>query len=233
MPAADVHQVLAEQLGGRWRRRFRDFDDVPAAAASIGQVHRAVWADGRPVAVKVQYPGAGAALDADLRAVHRFAPLFGLVVPGWDVRAVIGELRDRMLEELDYRTEADRQRAFAAEFAGSDRLVVPAVVASAPKVLVSEWVDGVALGTAADHPAADPADRARRDGYGHALVETLLSSPARIGLLHADPHPGNFVVLPDGCLAMLDYGSVAELPGGIPPVLSRMLRHVADADADP
>ena len=80
-PAAEVHRVLAEQLGARWHRRFREFDDVPAAAASIGQVHRAVWRDGRAVAVKVQYPGADLALDADLRTVHRFSRLFGS--PGW------------------------------------------------------------------------------------------------------------------------------------------------------
>jgi predicted unusual protein kinase regulating ubiquinone biosynthesis (AarF/ABC1/UbiB family) len=188
MPVREVHRMLAEQLGGRWRRRFRDFDDVPAAAASLGQVHRAVWADGRAVAVKVQYPGAGPALDADLRTLQRFSRLFGLVLPGLDARAVIGELRERMLDELDYRAEADRQRAFAAAFAGSDRLVVPAVVASAPKVLVSEWADGVTLGVLIRRGAADPAGRTRRDRHAHTVVETLLSSPARVGLLHADPH---------------------------------------------
>jgi predicted unusual protein kinase regulating ubiquinone biosynthesis (AarF/ABC1/UbiB family) len=233
MPVREVHRMLAEQLGGRWRRRFRDFDDVPAAAASLGQVHRAVWADGRAVAVKVQYPGAGPALDADLRTLQRFSRLFGLVLPGLDARAVIGELRERMLDELDYRAEADRQRAFAAAFAGSDRLVVPAVVASAPKVLVSEWADGVTLGVLIRRGAADPADRARRDRHAHTVVETLLSSPARVGLLHADPHPGNFLALPDGRLAMVDYGAVATLPGGVPPVLARILRHVADGEPAP
>ncbi len=154
MPVRDVHRMLAEQLGGRWRRRFRDFDDVPAAAASLGQVHRAVWADGRAVAVKIQYPGVALALDADLRTLQRFSPLFGLLLPGLDAPAVIRELRHRMLDELDYRAEADRQRAFAAAFTGSG-LVVPAVVASAPKVLVSEWVDGVTLGASVHRAAVD------------------------------------------------------------------------------
>jgi predicted unusual protein kinase regulating ubiquinone biosynthesis (AarF/ABC1/UbiB family) len=233
MPARTVHRVLAEQLGRGWRGRFRDVDDVPAAAASLGQVHRAVWHDGRAVAVKVQYPGADLALDADLRTLERFARLFVLVVPGSDARAVIHELRDRMLDELDYRAEADRQRAFATAFAGSDRLVVPRVVAAAPKVLVSEWVDGVTLGASTDRPAADPDDQARRDRHAHTVVETLLSSPVRVGLLHADPHPGNFLTLADGRLAMVDYGSVAALPEGIPPVLVRILRHVADAEPAP
>jgi predicted unusual protein kinase regulating ubiquinone biosynthesis (AarF/ABC1/UbiB family) len=136
MPTADVRRVLDEQLGRQWRRRFRDFDDVPAAAASVGQVHRAVLADGREVAVKVQYPGADLALSADLRTLQRFSKLFTLIVPALDARAVMRELRERVLEELDYRAEADRQRAFAAAFACDEALVVPAVVASAPKVLV-------------------------------------------------------------------------------------------------
>jgi predicted unusual protein kinase regulating ubiquinone biosynthesis (AarF/ABC1/UbiB family) len=193
MATRDVHRMLAEQLGARWGRRFRDFDDVPSAAASLGQVHRAVWSDGRDVAVKIQYPGADLALDADLRTLQRISRLFVLVVPGLDARAVIRELRNGMLDELDYRAEADRQRAFAAAFAGSDRLVVPGVVAVAPKVLVSEWADGVTLGTLTRRHLVGPVDQASRDRLAHTVIETLLSSPARVGLLHADPHPGNFL----------------------------------------
>jgi predicted unusual protein kinase regulating ubiquinone biosynthesis (AarF/ABC1/UbiB family) len=230
MPAAEVHRVLDEQLGRQWRRRFRDFDDVPAAAASVGQVHRAVLADGREVAVKVQYPGADLALSADLRTLGRFSKLFTLIVPALDARAVMRELRERVMEELDYPAEADRQRAFAAAFARDEALVVPAVIASAPKVLVSDWLDGVPLGTLIGRPAVDSADQARRDRHAHTVIETMLSSPARLGLLHADPHPGNFMILADGRLAMIDYGAVAALPGGIPPVLARILRHVADAE---
>jgi predicted unusual protein kinase regulating ubiquinone biosynthesis (AarF/ABC1/UbiB family) len=233
MPKRDVRWMLAQQLGRGWSSRFREFDDVPAAAASLGQVHRAVWADGRTVAVKIQYPGADLALDADLRTLARFAALFALVVPGLDARAVVAELRARMLDELDYRTEARRQRAFAAAFVGDDRLVVPRVVASAPKVLVSEWVDGVTLGALTRRPAADGDEQARRDRLAHTVVEVLFSSPARVGLLHADPHPGNFLTLPDGRLAMVDYGAVATLPDGVPPVLTAILRHVADGEPEP
>ena len=229
MPERDVRWMLAQQLGRGWPSRFREFDDVPTAAASLGQVHRAVWADGREVAVKIQYPGADLALDADLRTLARFASQFALVVPGLDARAIVAELRERTLDELDYRLEADRQRAFA----GEERLVVPRVVASAPKVLVSEWVDGVTLGALARRPAADGAEQARRDRLAHTVVETLFSSPARVGLLHADPHPGNFLTLPDDRLAMIDYGAVATLPGGVPPVLTTILRHVADGEPEP
>ena len=198
MPARDVHRVLDEQLGRQWRARLPEFDDVPAAAASIGQVHRARTANGRAVAVKVQYPGADQALDTDLRVLERFARLFTLIVPGLDARAVMRELRARTLEELDYRAEADRQRTFAAEFADGEKLHVPAVVASAPKVLVSEWIDG------GRWPRSSGS---RRGTGGRPATGTRTRSsrrcsprPPASGRVHADPHPGNFIVLPDGRL---------------------------------
>ena len=108
-------------------------------------MHRATWADGRPVAVKVQYPGAGPALLADLTQLSRFARMFAVLSPGLDVKPLLAELRARVAEELDYALEADAQRAFAAAYADDPEIVVPRVVASAPKVLVSEWLDGMPL----------------------------------------------------------------------------------------
>jgi predicted unusual protein kinase regulating ubiquinone biosynthesis (AarF/ABC1/UbiB family) len=232
LPARDVHRVLDEQLGRQWRTRLPEFDDVPTAAASIGQVHRARTAQGRSVAVKVQYPGADQALETDLRVLERFARLFTLIVPGLDARAVMRELRARTLEELDYRAEADHQRAFAAEYGGGEHLHVPAVIASAPKVLVSEWLDGTSLARIIGQPADDGVDLHAHDRHGHTIVETMFSSPVRIGLLHADPHPGNFLLLTDGRLGMVDFGATAAMPGGIPPVLARTLRHMADGERE-
>lgn len=231
LPAREVHRVLDQQLGRQWRVRLPEFDDAPTAAASIGQVHRARTADGRPVAVKVQYPGADQALDADLKVLERFARVFTLIMPGLDARAVMRELRARTLDELDYRAEADHQRAFAAEFGGGEHLHVPAVVASAPRVLVSEWLDGTSLATLVGVPAAGAAQREARDRYGATIVETMFSSPYRLGLLHADPHPGNFLMLRDGRLAMIDYGAVSAMPG-IPAVLAQTLRYLADGEPD-
>ncbi|HVV18795.1 MAG TPA: AarF/ABC1/UbiB kinase family protein [Pseudonocardiaceae bacterium] len=219
MATRSVHRVLAEQLGAGWAKRFAEFDDEPAASASIGQVHRARWHDGRSVAVKIQYPGADEALVSDLRQLQRFSRLFQALVPGAEVRPLLNELRDRMEEELDYRTEADNQRAFAAVFDGDESIVVPKVVASAPKVMVSEWLTGTPLasiirtGTTADRNLA-----------GTILAEFHFSAPTRSGLLHADPHPGNFMLTADGRMGVIDFGACARLPGGIPRQLGVMTR---------
>jgi predicted unusual protein kinase regulating ubiquinone biosynthesis (AarF/ABC1/UbiB family) len=230
MPARTVHRVLAEQLGSSWTRRFAEFDDESAAAASIGQVHRARWHDGREVAVKVQYPGADEALLADLRQLQRFSRVFQSLVPGADVKPLLTELRDRMVEELDYRAEADNQRAFAEVFdpaSPDEHVVVPRVVASAPKVMVTEWVPGTPLSAIIREGGV-----AERNEAGRLLAEFHFSAPARAGLLHADPHPGNFLLLGDGRMAVLDFGACAKLPGGLPRPLGVMTRLALDGRSD-
>jgi predicted unusual protein kinase regulating ubiquinone biosynthesis (AarF/ABC1/UbiB family) len=223
MPARTVHRVLAEQLGANWGKRFMEFDDNPAASASIGQVHRAVWHDGREVAVKVQYPGADEALQADLRQLLRFSRVIQAMMPGAEVKPLLEELRDRYLEELDYRTEADYQRTFAKAFDGDDHVQVPKVVASAPKVMVTEWVEGLHL---AD--IIREGTREQRDQAGRLLAEFHFSAPSRSGLLHADPHPGNFMLGDDGRLRVIDFGAVARLPEGLPRTLGLMTRLALD-----
>ena len=219
MSAVDVHWVLAEQFGRGWRSRFREFDEVPAAAASIGQVHHAVWRDGREVAVKLQYPGADEALRSDLRQLARVTRVMQPLVPGVALKPLIAELRERMEEELDYRDEADSQRAFAAALDGDPRVTVPRVVASSPRALVTEWITGRKLSD-----VIRVGTQAERDAAAALLAEFHYSSPARIGLLHADPHPGNFQLLPDGRLMVIDFGAVARLPDGLPRPLTVMTR---------
>ncbi|HKS45714.1 MAG TPA: AarF/ABC1/UbiB kinase family protein [Amycolatopsis sp.] len=219
MSTRQVHRVLAEQLGRSWRERFHDFDDAPTAAASIGQVHRAVWHDGREVAVKVQYPGADEALRSDLRQLQRFSRLFQALMPGTEVKPLLVELAARMDEELDYRGEADSQRAFAKAFEGDEQVFVPRVVASAPKVLVTEWAAGTPLAK-----IISGGDTATRNEVGRLLAEFHYSSPSRVRLLHSDPHPGNFLLLDDGRLGVIDFGAVARLPQGIPHHLGEMTR---------
>ncbi|TQM38573.1 ABC1 kinase family protein [Pseudonocardia cypriaca] len=219
MPTADVHRMLAEQFGRGWRERFREFDETPAAAASIGQVHRAVWRDGRDVAVKVQYPGAEEALRSDLRQLSRMSRLIQPLVPGLEIKPLISELRERMEEELDYRDEAANQRVFAAAYEGDETIKVPRVVASAPRAMVTEWVTGRRLSD-----VIRSGTQAERDRAAALLADFHYSAPARVGLLHADPHPGNFQILDDGRLMVLDFGAVARLPDGLPRPLSIMVR---------
>lgn len=226
LPAATVHQVLAQQLGRSWRRRFATFDDTPIAAASIGQVHRATWADGREVAVKIQYPGAGDALLSDFAQLSRMARLFGAAAPGIDLKPLLVELRERVVEELDYRVEAASQRGFHDAFVGHPDLTVPDVVAESEFVLVSEWIEGTPL----SHVIAD-GTQAERDHAAQLLVRFLLTGPALAGMLHADPHPGNFRLLPDGRMAILDFGAVNRLPEGLPPAIGRLLAVALRDDA--
>ncbi len=227
MPVRQVHAVLAQQLGGTWRTRFREFDDQPAAAASIGQVHRATWRDGRDVAVKIQYPGAATALMADLNQLSRFARLFAVLFPGMDVKPLIAELKARVVEELDYGLEADAQRQFSAAYADDPQIVVPRVVASAPKVIVSEWLEGLPL----SRVIAD-GTREQRDLAGHLMAVLHFSAPQRARLLHADPHPGNFRLVDGDRLGVIDFGATARLPDGHPEPIGRLVRWALEGRAE-
>jgi predicted unusual protein kinase regulating ubiquinone biosynthesis (AarF/ABC1/UbiB family) len=233
MPSRTVHDVLARRLGNDWRDLFDDFEDKPSAAASIGQVHRGVWHDGREVAVKVQYPGAGDALLSDLSQLSRVARLLGPLIPGMDIKPLIAELRNRVREELDYALEASAQHLHAMEFADDPDVVVPDVVHQTDEVLVTEWLEGVPLSEVISRGSAEERDRA-----GQLLARFLFAGPARTGLLHADPHPGNFRLLVDDGpaegwrLGVLDFGTVDRLPEGLPVPMGTSLRLALEDQAE-
>ena len=229
LPAGSVHRVLAADLGEDWRSQFISFDDRPAAAASIGQVHRAVWKDGTRVAVKIQYPGAGKALISDFTQLSRAGWLFNMLMPGLDAKPLLEELKNRVAEELDYRMEAASQQAFALAYADDPDIYVPPVVACTDHVLVTEWMDGTPLSK-----IISDGSKIERDRAGILLARFLFSGPTRAGLLHADPHPGNFRLLADGRLGVLDFGAVDRLPEGLPPFFGRLLRimHTDNPDLD-
>jgi predicted unusual protein kinase regulating ubiquinone biosynthesis (AarF/ABC1/UbiB family) len=227
LPAARVHRVLDGQLGTRWRERFESFDDTPVASASIGQVHKAVWSDGRDVAVKIQYPGADEALRADLKTIQRLVGVFRQLSPGADVQGVVDELIERTEMELDYRLEADNQRAFAQVYKDHPHFVVPAVVASAPKVVIAEWIEGIPLSV-----IIRDGTREQRDLMGYRLFELTDDAPRKLEMMHGDAHPGNFMLMPGGKMGVIDFGAVAPLPGGMPVELGQMLRYAVDKDYD-
>ncbi len=226
MPTITVRTILDKQLGPQWRERLVEFDPVPAAAASIGQVHRGTWVDGREVAVKVQYPGAAAALNSDLRQLARIARGVGPLVPGMDLKPLIAELQDRVTEELDYGLEAQAQRTFAEAYHDDPDIVVPDVVDGAETVLVTEWIES----TGSLAHVIRNGTQEERDHYGYAFLRFIFEGPARTGMLHADPHPGNFRLLPradgrPGKLGVLDFGAVARLrQGGLPRSLGALIR---------
>src|SRR5690349_19932502 len=227
LPAAKVHRVLDAQLGTKWRERLTSFEDKPVASASIGQVHKAVWSDGREVAVKIQYPGADEALRADLKTMKRLVGVGKQLAPGADLQGVVDELIERTEMELDYRLEADNQRAFAKAYEGHPHFVVPRIVASAPKVVIQEWIEGIPMSVIIREGTTE-----QRDLMGTRLFELTYDAPRRLEMMHGDAHPGNFMLLPDGKMGVIDFGAVAPMPGGIPVELGLAVRYAMADDYD-
>ncbi|MGO8967512.1 macrolide-binding ATPase MABP-1 [Mycobacterium sp.] len=227
LPADKVHRVLDAQLGTKWRQRFTDFNDTPVASASIGQVHKAVWSDGREIAVKIQYPGADEALRADLKTLQRMIGVVKQLAPGADVQGVVDELIERAEMELDYRLEANNQRAFAKAYQGDPHFLVPHIVASAPKVVIQEWIDGTPMAEIIRNGTVE-----QRDLMGARLLELTFDAPHRLEMMHGDAHPGNFMLLPDGRMGVIDFGAVAPLPGGFPIELGMTIRLAREKNYD-
>jgi predicted unusual protein kinase regulating ubiquinone biosynthesis (AarF/ABC1/UbiB family) len=187
-------QVVREELGRDPEHVFLDWSRAPVAAASIGQVHRAVTRDGRVVAVKVQYPGVGAAIEADLSnadALYRMVAAFTL--KGLDTRALVDELRARMRDELDYRIEARNVAELAAIVEGHPFVTLPALVPEhcTQRVLTTEWIDGLSWGefTAVATPAA-------RRRAGESIWRFAQHCILRVGVFNGDPHPRQLPLLP-------------------------------------
>lgn len=218
MSTANVYKQMKKNLGEDWRSRFIEFNEQPAAAASIGQVHKAIWKDGREVAVKIQYPGAAGALIADLNQISRLARLIGLTIPGLDVKALVIELKERVVEELDYIHESKSQKQFANAYEGHPDFLIPHVLSAAPEVVVTEWVDSRPL-----LEVINQGTQEERDKYGQLMLRFLLSGPKVAGLLHCDPHPGNFRIAPDGRMVVLDFGATAAFPNGLPDTMGTLL----------
>jgi predicted unusual protein kinase regulating ubiquinone biosynthesis (AarF/ABC1/UbiB family) len=227
LPAPKVHRVLDAQLGTKWRQRFLEFDDTPVASASIGQVHKAVWHDGREVAVKIQYPGADEALRADLKTLRRMTGVVKQLAPGVDVQGIVDELISRTEMELDYRLEADNQRAFAKAYHDDPHFVVPHIVASAPKVVIQEWIDGIPMAEIIRNGTVE-----QRDLMGTRLAEFTFDAPRRLEMIHGDAHPGNFMLMADDRMGVIDFGAVAPLPGGFPVELGMTIRLAREKNYD-
>ncbi|MBE2320523.1 AarF/ABC1/UbiB kinase family protein [Solirubrobacter sp. CPCC 204708] len=205
---AGMRKVIESELGGPLKEHFAEFDSEAIAAASIGQVYRARLHDGREVAVKVQYPGVAAAVRADMQNLGMILRLMKRVAPGLDVKNTAEEIRSRIYDELDYELEAQNQRALARIFKGHPFIVVPPVVSelSAEKVLTSEFVRGVGFDSVKE------ADQATRDRVGEIVFRFYFGCMYRHRQFSGDPHPGNFLLLPDERVAFLDFGLFKVMP---------------------
>jgi predicted unusual protein kinase regulating ubiquinone biosynthesis (AarF/ABC1/UbiB family) len=207
MPWAKVRRVLDEEWEEPAEELFEDFEHDAAAAASIGQVHRAVLPDGRRVAVKVQYPGVASAIAADMQNAGLILRLAKAFAPGLDAKAAAAELKERVMEELDYELEAQNQRAFARGYRGHPFIHVPDVVTrlSTERILVSEWVDGAGFDEVRELPQAE------RDRFGEIVFRFCFGSIYHLQHFNADAHPGNYLMLPNGRVAFLDFGMTKHL----------------------
>jgi predicted unusual protein kinase regulating ubiquinone biosynthesis (AarF/ABC1/UbiB family) len=227
MPSSRAQAVLRSELGPDWRRTFAEIDPRPAAAASIGQVHRARLADGTEVAIKIQYPGADTALASDLRQIQRLAAAVSPLTGGLDVVALTREFAARINEEVDYTLEGASQQQVALALEGHPRFLVPKVHLATRRVLVSDWVDGFKLTGLIGRPDEE------RNRSALDYVTFLFAGPSLAGVLHGDPHPGNYLVMPDGRLAVVDFGLVSRLPDGLPMAMGRLIRHAVDGEIGP
>jgi predicted unusual protein kinase regulating ubiquinone biosynthesis (AarF/ABC1/UbiB family) len=208
MPWEKVEKVLEEEYEGEpLSELFAEFDQEAFAAASIGQVHRAELLDGRAVAVKIQYPGIAEALDADLRNAGTIVRLARALAPGLDASEIAKELRERVMEELDYEYEAQNQRSFARAYRDHPFIYVPEVITrlSRRRVLVTELVEGLGFEQVKDLPHEE------RSRFGEIVFRGSFGSIYHLQHFNADPHPGNYVLLADGRVAFLDFGMTKKL----------------------
>src|SRR5215216_2376684 len=207
MPWKKVRAVLDEEWDEPVEELFEDFDEEAAAAASIGQVHKAVLPDGREVAVKIQYPGVADAIRADMQNAGMILRMAKALAPGLDAKAAAEELKERVLEELDYEYEAHNQRTFARGYRGHPFIHVPDVLTrlSTERVLVTEWVDGLGFEEVRQLPQEE------RDRFGEIVFRFCFGSIYHLQHFNADAHPGNYLLLPNGRVAFLDFGMTKHL----------------------
>ena len=208
MPWEKVEKVLAEEYDGEpLSELFAEFEHEAFAAASIGQVHRAELLDGRVVAVKIQYPGIAEALDADLRNAGTIVRLARALAPGLDAKEIAKELRERVMEELDYEYEAQNQRTFSRAYRDHPFIYVPEVITrlSRRRVLVTELVEGL------DFEQVKALPDEERSRFGEIIFRGSFGSIYHLQHFNADPHPGNYILLADGRVAFLDFGMTKKL----------------------
>lgn len=227
MDFALARGVVEKELGGDLARWFRSFDEVPLAAASIGQVHRAKLLDGTDVVVKVQYPGVDAAIEADLGAIDRMGGMVGMVNKAVDVPSLLAELRARLVEELDYRLEARNQELFRHLWDGHPMIRVPRVYAShsRKRILTSEYVRGFTFYEFLEH-----ADARERRIASASIADFVFDSMFVHLVYNGDPHPGNYLFHEDGAVTFVDFGCVKRFAPDSMRDIKRFFQAIIEGD---
>ncbi|WP_121118359.1 ABC1 kinase family protein [Croceibacterium ferulae] len=229
MPPQQLDGVLKAEWGADWRRRFRQFDASPIAAASIGQVHRATLPDGRVLAIKVQYPGVAASIDADVDNVATLLRVSGLLPATLDLAPLLAEAKRQLADEADYRREGEQMRLYRERLAGDDRYVVPELeeALTTGRVLAMSFIEGrpiEALGEAAQ----DARDRAMT-----ALVSLVLQELFAFGVMQTDPNFANYRWQPEsGRLVLLDFGATRAVDAGTVAAYRRLIEAGLSRDLD-
>jgi predicted unusual protein kinase regulating ubiquinone biosynthesis (AarF/ABC1/UbiB family) len=223
-----VRALLEAELGAAGLELARTLEPEPVSVVSVGQVHRATLPDGTRVAVKVLHPRLADVIARDLAPAMVTGRIASFVSRRAGYRQFVAEVRARLLEECDYALEARRQERFAALFAGHPTLVVPPVHAShsSPGVLTTTFVDGSYL----DEWLASQPSQEARDRAGAALFELYIATLFREGLYNCDPHPGNYLFLGDGRVAVVDFGSAGEFPAGFAQRLAALVAALRSHD---
>jgi predicted unusual protein kinase regulating ubiquinone biosynthesis (AarF/ABC1/UbiB family) len=227
VPFAKLERLMRQELGGPLSSVFSAFEEQAFAAASIGQVHRAVTVAGQEVAVKVQYPGVAEAVETDLRNALMLLPLVKRLAPGLDAKALFSELRERIGEELDYELEAQHHRRIERLRRGHPFIFVPRVdtALSTRRVLTTEYVTGERF------EAVRESGEAERDRYGEIVFRFYFGLAYRDRIALGDPHPGNYLLRPDGHVAFLDYGLLRDIDPERLDAERAIARAVLDRDA--
>jgi ubiquinone biosynthesis protein len=233
-PFEQAERVIVEELGNSIDRLFLEFEREPVAAASIGQVHRAVLPNGKRVAVKVQRPGAPRQIEADLVLLYQAARLVKERVHALDfidAHALIDEFARQIRQELDYRLEGRNAQTFHRNFAGDPHVHVPKVywTYTRTRVLTLEWLEGTQL---ADVDRLPLSLEERRD-LAYRVAETWMAMIFRHGFFHGDPHPANILILEEaGTIGLVDFGAVGKLTDDDMTKLTRIFIDAAQENVD-
>jgi ubiquinone biosynthesis protein len=232
-PFEQVEQVVEAELDLSLERAFLDFDPIPIAAASIGQVHRATLPNGRQVAVKVQRPGAPRQIEADLALLYQAARLAKERIRALDfidARDLVDEFARSIRLELDYRSEGRNADRFRRDWAGDPHVQIPIVYWSytRERVLTLEFLDGIKVADV--RPATHPVEERRRIAY--RMSQTWMAMIFRHGFFHGDPHPANILVLPGDRIGLVDFGQVGKLTDNDMSKLTRLFIDAANENVD-